>query len=648
MKKILLTIIIGIMLFMPISLRAVSSEYVDYTVEKYYINSEIEVAGGLKVKQFIVVSGSYNGYYLNLLMKNAAVPEFTGKESDLKGSSIYNPTSIGNLKVGELTDASDVDFNDLFDKNLDSKITYFNKSDIAEIGDSNVYTLDLDNDLYTIKMYNETLDDTTVFYLEYVITNVLVEHNDSAEFYYNFISTDYKDAAKDMRVYVALPWASEDLFKVWAHGQLNADVTMDKNKTGVLAVANNYEPGTGLDIRILFDKALFPININESKKSKMDAIPIIEKIEQERADQANSQRNVQAFLYYGLYILDFAYIGLLIFLFVYVYIKHDKEYKSSFSGKYYREFIDDYSVENIEYLMNKNLTTKAFSTSILNLIYKKNIDVEEISTKKKDKDYKFIKKNENNLNRAEAVIMDLLFNKIGDGKEVLLKNIKDTAKKTSSTGKNIVYDEYNSWKTLATFDAKSHEFYVDNQKTKFIFILYGILGIGLFILDLKILDSWAKYFVIIFAIIFILYIVSFKKRTVKGNDDYNKWKAFKNFLNDFGRFDEKELPEIKLWERYLVYASIFGIADKLSKTMKFRFEQMNPGYQMDHPTLFDYYVFSSLSSNISSSINSSVVAATNSVSSYRSGNSSSGGGFGGGFSSGGGFGGGGGASGGGF
>ena len=48
----------------------------------------------------------------------------------------------------------------------------------------------------------------------------------------------------------------------------------------------------------------------------MNAIPIIEKIEQERADEANAQRKTQAFLYYGIYALDFAYIALIIFLII--------------------------------------------------------------------------------------------------------------------------------------------------------------------------------------------------------------------------------------------------------------------------------------------------------------------------------------------
>ncbi len=651
MKKIIKYIILSILMFVPcLKLNAISSDSVNYTVEKYYISSEIEIAGGLRVKEFIEVDGTYNGYLLNIAMKNENVPTFTGKDSDLEGSSIYNPTSIENLKVGVLKDIDDAKLETLFDEDIDSKITYFTESDTPQNGDKKLYSLNVDNnDNYSIKMYNETLNGKTVFYLDYVVTNVLAEHKDCAEFYYTFISPDYQDSVKDMKIFVALPWASEDLFKVWAHGQYNASVQRDSEKRYVAADVQNYEVGTGVDIRIIFDKELFSININESKKSGMNAIPIIEKIEESRASEANKYRTMQSIFYYGMYVLEFAYVIALLFFIFYIYFKYDKEYKSTFKGKYYREFIDDYNVEDIDYLMHKNITNEAFSSSILNMIYKKNIDIEEIELKKDKKDYKFIKKSEENLNESEMVIMDLLFNKIGEKNEVLLSNIKSTAKLTSSTGKNIVFDEYTRWKDHVIRDSKKQEFYVDNQKIKFIFSLYGIIGIGIFILDSKLMIVWPilRALVLVLSIIFIIYVISFKKRTVKGNEDYNKWKAFKNFLNDFGRFNEKELPEIKLWERYLVYATIFGVADKLRKTMKVKFEEINPNYTMRN-SMFDYYIFTNITNDITHSINSSVVAATNSVNTYKANNSSSGGGFGGGFSSGGGFGGGGGASGGGF
>lgn len=651
MKKSIKLLILSVILFLPfIKLNAVSSDYVNYSVEKYYVNSEMEIAGGLRVKQFIEVDGTYNGYLLNLAMKNENVPTFTGIDSDLEGSSIYNSTSVENLRVGILKDNEEVSLETLFDDNIDGKINYFTESSDPQNGDKGVYTFTNDgNGVYSIKMYNETVDSKTIFYLDYVITNVLVEHNDCAEFYYTFISPEYQDSVKDMKIFVSLPWASDKLFKVWAHGQYNASVQRDSEQRYVTAEIQNYEIGTGVDIRVIFDKYLFSINVNESKKSGMNAIPIIEDIEQIRADEANDYRRVQSFIYYGMFVLEFAYIGLIIFLILRIYIKYDKEYNSSFKGQYYREFIDDYNVEDIDYLMKKNITNDAFSSSLLNLIYKKNIELEEINSKKNKKDYKFIKKNEEKLSEAEAIIMNLLFSEIGDGKEVLLSNIKETAKSTSKSGKNLVYDEYTRWKNSVIKDSKKQDFYIDNQKIKFIYILYGVVGILLFALASRLDITWLilRALLLLLSIGFIIYVVSFKKRTVKGNEDYNKWKAFKNFLNDFGRLNEKELPEIKLWERYLVYATIFGVADKLRNTMKIRFEEVNPNYTMRN-SMFDYYLFTNITNDITHSINSSVVAATNSVNSYKANNSSSGGGFGGGFSSGGGFGGGGGASGGGF
>ena len=144
-----------------------------------------------------------------------------------------------------------------------------------------------------------------------------------------------------------------------------------------------------------------------------------------------------------------------------------------------------------------------------------------------------------------------------------------------------------------------------------------------------------------------MYVISFKKRTIKGNDDYNKWNGFKKFLNDFGRLEEKELPEIILWEKYLVYASVFGLADKVSKTMKIKFSELHPNDEFN-PTFSDYYMMSSMSNTLTKTVSSSVTKSYSAVQNYKSNNMSSGSGMGGGFSSGGGFGGGGGARGGGF
>ncbi len=44
--------------------------------------------------------------------------------------------------------------------------------------------------------------------------------------------------------------------------------------------------------------------------------------------------------------------------------------------------------------------------------------------------------------------------------------------------------------------------------------------------------------------------------------------GLKNFLNDFSNIKDRESIEVKLWEYYLMYAQIFGIAEKVAKEFK--------------------------------------------------------------------------------
>lgn len=47
-----------------------------------------------------------------------------------------------------------------------------------------------------------------------------------------------------------------------------------------------------------------------------------------------------------------------------------------------------------------------------------------------------------------------------------------------------------------------------------------------------------------------------------------KLKGLKNFLEEFSRMDDKEAIEVNMWEYYLIYAQILGIADKVAKQFK--------------------------------------------------------------------------------
>lgn len=51
--------------------------------------------------------------------------------------------------------------------------------------------------------------------------------------------------------------------------------------------------------------------------------------------------------------------------------------------------------------------------------------------------------------------------------------------------------------------------------------------------------------------------------------------GFKKFLEEISSIDEKEVIEVKLWEEYLIFATILGIADKVEKQLKIRCPEFN-------------------------------------------------------------------------
>ena len=365
MKKIIL--IIMILLILPISLLAVSTDDVNYEIDDYIVDASIDISGNLVIKEIIGVKGTFNGYIRDLEYKNDNVQKFTGSDSDFSGSDIYNGTNIELYKVGKIN----------YDKSLDFDAFKEEIIEFEECNNStNCYEKTKNEDGLSLKMYNETIDDTTYFYIEYLVGNVIVLHNDIAELYYNFIGNNFDDMINKYQLRVALPSTTTEQIRVWAHGPLTGEInfiaTEEDDVTtyygGYLHV-DNLNANTPVDMRMTFPKELIIVEHPYQKRSNIDGLDKILAVEQERADEANRLRETaRKNLKIGYVVSGVFYLGI-ITLFIFVYLKYDKEYKPDFEGEYYREFIDDYDVTSVEYLMNKKITDRGFSTSILNMIY---------------------------------------------------------------------------------------------------------------------------------------------------------------------------------------------------------------------------------------------------------------------------------------
>lgn len=634
MKKILVLII---SLFSFISVNYAVSN-VNYKIDDYIVDSRIDISGNMVVREVIKVKGSFNGYIRDLKYKNSNNKVFDKSIDSFYGSSIYDASNIEVRKVGTMNYDKELDFN-VFDQSVNE----FTMNDSCTVNKGCYEKSDI-TDGVSLKMYNETNNSSTYFYIEYLLGNVVVMHEDIAEVYFNFVGDMFDDDINKYKLRVVLPDKTKELVRVWAHGPLNGNVSPIKDENGYYyggyLEINDLYSNTPVDMRLTFDKNLILVDHPYLKKSEVLALDKILEVENLRADKANKEREKAKFFMYGSYALGSVYLVLLVLLFVYIYIKYDKELKTNFDMEYNREFINDYDVTNIEYLFDKKITEKAFSTSILNLIYKKNIKIEQIDKK----DYKLIKVNTDNVSESEEYLMKMIFDNIGNKEYVLLSQIKKYAKEIHGTTSEFL-TSFTTWQNKVTSESIKNNFYESNTKIKVLGVLFSLVGYLVFYVMVR-FNGFNLFSIIIFicALVFMIYVLIFNKRTKRGAEDYQKWKAFKRFLEDFGRFDEKELPEIVLWERYLVYANIFGIADKVGKTMKIKFNEINTNNQYSNgDLLFDYMMWNNLNHSINNTVRSSVSTARTVVNeAIAKSSSSSGGGFGGGFSSGGGFGGGGG------
>ena len=102
---------------------------------------------------------------------------------------------------------------------------------------------------------------------------------------------------------------------------------------------------------------------------------------------------------------------------------------------------------------------------------------------------------------------------------------------------------------------------------------YSILGLTFVLAGLYMRKEARKY---------ILY-------SALGEEEYAKWRGLYNFLNSETLMNERTIIELPVWEKYLVYATAFGLSEKIIEAIKIRCPEFdtqttyrNSGYHSRH------------------------------------------------------------------
>lgn len=558
-------------------------------------------------------------------------------------------SGISNVFVQDITSGTNKNFkkSDIWKYHLD-KGHYF-----GGINNNNEYEI----------AWGVSIDTTTrkQYLIRYTVKDVIKKYNDCAELYWQFVGSDFEVSADSITGIIKLPnkVSNKDELKVWGHTEyLNGEIYVTDLDIVEFNV-NKYKSGNFVEVRIAMPTYVMSKLENTSNINKIDSI-----IEQETkwANEANARRDRRN-KNFKLLILATILVNTSIGIMFSKKIKKNKQFLEKNPNilpeqqlEYYRELPDkeETPLEAVFILKTgykQNCLPNVFSATILNFALKGYIRIEQ-----EGKTIKILlnKIKTDELTGDEKKVLGIL-RAASNNNELTMAELEKYIKNYPSKLMNLNSTFEKVSKTQASekgkFDTNrfNKQIVYAEKNVGYIFLLIIIITASIFTIGYAYKNVQSMlitctiislaFFIVVTIINLILNIkitTSFNGFTQKGINEQEQWKAFKKYMEDFSYLNEKEVPQLVLWEKYLVFATAFGIADKVLKQLKVKYPELN-----DPDTIHSMILFNSMYN--SNGFNTKFINSINtSTSRMYSSTYSSGSGSGGGFSGGGGFGGGGG------
>lgn len=590
-----------------------------------------------------IANASSGDLYLNKLEFNAKI------------------NSDGSMNVIEIWDIDIEDTNTLFktfktDKTKYSAITNVQVTDMTnglnkKFTKINQYMYHVTKDSYYGLMNSdgefeiawgvglEDKEATKKYKIEYTVEDVITKYNDYAELYWQFVGQDFEISANKVTGIIILPGNvnSKDEIKVWGH-------TKDLNGTIYAADLNKieFELDKARSGRYIEIRTLFPSNLIGTTTKRIKNTSILEKaIEDETkwADEANRKRELQSKTRNTM--LAIVGIGSVIIAIIYIgkikkyrkILKSLNQYKPTNKLEYYRDLPDEAATPGEAIFLLKGLYSdftmdfgKIFSATMLNLTLKQYISLSVDSNLKGKKAIKItdLKKESVDLKTDEKEMLEFLKKAMKSKEEITMKELEAYIKAHPSAIEKLIPKVHKNVKTNLVakqyFDEEEYKQY-NNYLGKFVLYLVGAICL---------------FFLLPLAIVFMInavYCYKIKNRmnvlTQEGLDQKEMWKGLKKYMEDFSLLKEREVPELVIWEKYLVYATAFGISEKVLKQLKIVYPTIDQTDMLNTSTYMYFMYHSNFNTDFSSAITSSIASATYSSGSGSGGGFSGGGGFGG-------------------
>lgn len=420
------------------------------------------------------------------------------------------------------------------------------------------------------------------FIYEYTILGAVTQYIDTSEL--NWVLFEYAESnIKNGQVNINLPETlsnMDDLY-LWGHGLSNGRVSI-LSPSKLELTFKNMKQDDFLEFRLLTPNSLFPnvlpANIFINPDIHFD---LIYAYEDDLVRQTNQSINAAIGMFIASVLIS---VGMMVFL--YIYNKHYfKVYKTDDFGDYLRELPSNHSPAEVGYLYRfKKTETEDITATLLDLINREYIEIidSKVNQIAENVSYELRlneEKSRDNLKSHEQQLINWFFKTIAHGNSVTTKQIEDYSSYRVDQARTYLGESVKFTSAVAAL-CDQQDFFDSNIETHKNQAKSLIALPILAIITMAIMAQyfWVNIFIeimilLVSTVFYFYYVHTRKRRSMNGQILFNKWDAFKHFLEDFGSFEDDPIPSIVVWEHYLAYATTFGIADQVMDQLKLKIEQ---------------------------------------------------------------------------
>jgi len=537
------------------------------SMKKILVLSSIFILIFLSIETVSAKSYSYQHIKMTLnLEKDGSVTVSQERAYDFRGN--FSWAFLDLKKKG----ASDVDFIEIIDLDTNEELRY----DIQE-----------DSNHVKATWYYKAKDQVKRFLIVYQIKDAVV-----ADFYWKVIEEEH-ESIKNFNADVYIPKSSPDLFKLFVHSAAKpGTMTFSDDYKKVSVVMHDILKNRFVEFRLLTSPSIFT-DVELIEENKYENI-----LDEEKSIFVQS--SIFGFTD-NIFFYPIAVIPLII-IFLYFYFKYGVEPKVKYEGVYERDFPMKIPPMALAHLIGGRFEkkTRGFIATIFDLARRGYLNVKEEEKthlkffEKKEQRFILTKKGKKELASPkklldfELSVLKFLFQVVpSDEKikifsnEVVIRAKKIYPEVTSSEivnwnrkkrlGLSLIsslHEQAASWSESKHFRIHTKLSMAKRNLFLIVSISYLVL-ISIFLAAIQaVFIPWIIVGGLIIGLFLIFASIPILRKTPEATLAIKKWKAFKKFITDFSAMKDAPATLIHIWDEYLIYAVVLGVATKLLKNLK--------------------------------------------------------------------------------